>query len=371
MRRWFDSGRAWTRFTVIVMGAPALTATLLATACGGDEKGVSRRQDEAIASVSLETASSQEWPETLEATAGLQPFRRAMPGTVLMGRIDQVLHHEGDRVKSGEVLARVESRDVAARLAQAEAGASAARAQEENARRTRDRIRRLFERQAASQKNLDDADAGYEAAAAGLKAAEEGVAAAKVMVGYSQIVAPFAGMVTEKRVETGDTASPGVPLFTLEDTAKMKLDAAVPESWLRRLKPGDPVEVSVEAAGAGVRSGTISEILPAVDPRSRTGSVRVILDNDDGALRSGMFARLRIAGPAQQVVSVPQNALLRRGPLAGIFVVDEGGTARLRWVTVGSARDDRVEVLTGLEAGERLVAAPTASLKDGQKVQVN
>jgi len=357
-----------SRLAKLGVGSLLLTALMLSvTGCGGGK--VSQVREQAKVGVSLERASEVPWSEAMEATAGLQPLRRAAPGTVLMGRVSEVLHQEGDRVKAGEILARVESRDVQARLAQAQAAVSAARAQETNARLTLERIQRLHERNATSQKSLDDASAGYEAAAAGMKAAEEGVAAATVMVGYSIITAPFAGVVAKRQVEVGDTASPGMPLFVVEETRKMKLEAAVPESWLARLAVGDEVEVEVESAAGGTRRGSVAEILPSVDPQTRTVMVRVLLENDDNALRSGMFARLRIGAGSRAALLVPESSLVRRGPLTGIFVVNPEGVAHLRWITVGEARDGRVEVLTGLKTGEGYVAAPAPELADGMQVE--
>jgi RND family efflux transporter MFP subunit len=357
-----------SRLAKIGVGSLLLTALMLSvTGCGGEK--VSQVREQAKVGVSLERASEVPWSEAMEATAGLQPLRRAAPGTVLMGRVSEVLHQEGDRVKAGEILARVESRDVQARLAQAQAAVSAARAQETNARLTLERIQRLHERNATSQKSLDDASAGYEAAAAGMKAAEEGVAAATVMVGYSIITAPFAGVVAKRQVEVGDTASPGMPLFVVEETRKMKLEASVPESWLARLAVGDEVEVEVESAAGGTRRGSVAEILPSVDPQTRTVMVRVLLENDDSALRSGMFARLRIGAGSRAALLVPESSLVRRGPLTGIFVVNPEGVAHLRWITVGEARDGRVEVLTGLKTGEGYVAAPAPELADGMQVE--
>lgn len=308
------------------------------------------------------------WTRDLEVSAGVQPFRRATPGTVLMGRVERILLREGDMAKSGETLARIESRDVSARLAQAEAAVTAARAQEENARLMKERMERLYEKQAATKKNLDDATAGYEAAAAGLRAAEEGVKAARVYVGYSLVTAPFAGVITERHIEVGDMAAPGMPLFVIEDTSRMKVEAAVPESIVPRLSPGLPVEV--EVSGAGRRDGTIREVLPAGDPRSRTFTVRVVLDNPDGALRSGAFARLTLRGEETTVLAVPETALVSRGPLTGVFVVGGDGRVRLRWITIGERRDGHAEVLTGLDTGERIVTQPPPGLEDGRLVEV-
>jgi RND family efflux transporter MFP subunit len=283
--------------------------------------------------------------------------------------VDRVLRREGDRVRSGEVLARVESREVTARLEQAEASVAAASAMERNARLMKERMGRLLAKQAATQKNLDDATAGYEAAAASLKAAEEGVRTARMYVAYSAVAAPFDGVVVERRVEEGDTAAPGMPLFVVEDTSRMKVEAQVPETALVGRRIGDPVEIEVDAAGGGVRRATLSEILPTADPRSRTRAVRALLDNSDGALRSGMFARMRLSGEEGKAVAVPETALVRRGPLTGVFVVDPREVARLRWVTLGEARDGRAEILTGLSAGERIVTEPPAGLEDGRRIE--
>jgi RND family efflux transporter MFP subunit len=360
-------GRHWLAESLILL------ASLGGLACGAGAKRTAREAAPAIA-VSLETAAEIPWADGIPVTAGLLPFRRALPGTILMGRVEEVLHREGDRVRSGEVLARVESRDMAARLAQAEAAVAAAKAQEENARLSRERMDRLQSRQAASRKNVEDATSGYEAAAAGLHAAEEGVKAARVAYGYTQVTAPFAGVVTERRVEAGDTAAPGMPLFVLEDTSKMKVEASVAESSLAGLAVGQPVEVSVDASAGGPRKGVLSEILPAGDPRSRTFTVRVVLDNRDGALRSGMFARLLIEKGSRNALAVPESSLVRQGPLTGLFVADsrnEGGSlARLRWITAGETREGRVEILTGLSAGERFVLSPPPALEDGGKIEV-
>ena len=346
-----------------------IAASLLAAACAGGHEAA---RPDAGPPVAAKVAAVEEvaWATPLTVTAGVSPLRRAMPGTILMGRVDQILRREGDRVRAGEPLARIESREVSARLAQAEANVAAASAMETNARLMKERMERLLAKQAATRKNVEDATAGYDAAAANLAAAKEGVAAARMYVAYSEVAAPFAGVVVERRVEVGDTAAPGMPLFVVDDTSKMKIEAQVPESALRGVAAGDPVEVEVDSAGGGTRSGTVSEVLPAADPRSRSFTVRAVLDNADGALRPGMFARLRLGGKGRKAVVVPESAAVRRGPLTGVFTVDGKGIARLRWISLGEARDGRVEVLSGLSAGERIVTEPPAALEDGRRVEV-
>lgn len=346
-------------------------AILLSPGCGGGHERATREEGPPV-SAPIGTAAEAPWTAGLEVTASVEPFRRATPGTVLMGRVDAILKKEGDRVRAGDALARIASVDVAARRAQAEAAVAAASAMEENARLTRERVERLHARSAASDKNLEDAVAGHEAAQAQLRAAQEGVRAAGVYVDYAVVKAPFDGVVTHRNIETGDMAAPGLPLFTVEDLSKMKVESQVAESDAAGLRAGAPVEVVISALDGATFPGIIDEILPAADARSRTFLVRVVLDNTDGRLRPGTFARLLFprTGSASPV-AVPESALVRRGPLTGVFTVDDGGRARLRWITVGSARGGAVEVLTGLGAGERIVTMPPAGLEDGRLVEAS
>ena len=346
----------------------AMAALLAAPACAA-RPGAARPEAAPPIPVAVETVEDRPWTDGLEATGSVESARRASPGTILAGRVTRIAKHEGDRVRAGDVLARVESADVAARVAQAEAAVVAARVGEDNARRMRERMERLVPCQAASPKNLEDAIAGHEAARASLHAAEEGVRAARVTLGYGQVTAPFDGVVVTRLVEEGDTAIPGMPMFVVEDTARMKIQAALPESVAREVRPGAVVTIVVDALGPTIRSATLAEILPSSDPATRTVIARVLLDNPGGALRPGMFARLRFAGRGRNAVSVSDRAIVRRGPLAGVFVVDAHGFARLRFITVGESRDGRVEALTGLEPGERVVAEPPAELADGRRVE--
>ena len=352
-------------------GSMAITSVVvLAAGCGASPPAERTRADAAPIPVAVETAQLASWTSAHVVSGSVEPFRRATPGTILTGRVARIQRREGDRVAAGAVIAEIDSQDVTARRAQAVASLAAAGAGEENARVTRERLERLLERNAASRQSVDDAMAGWKAAVAGREAAEQAVRAADSALSYAQVRAPFAGVVTQRHVEVGDLAAPGMPLFVIEDLSRVKIEARVPESAVAALHPGVPVNVVVDAAGATPRAGTIAEILPAADPGSRTFLVRVVLDNADRSLRAGMFARLSLPGTARQAVAAPESALVRRGGLTGLYVVDGSGVARLRWVGAGATRDGRVEILTGVEPGERLVTSPPALLADGRRVQV-
>ena len=361
------SDRQTRRFTGVAIMILAAGLIGGATGCGGHEPGHVAVEERTPLAVTASAATAEEWSDGIAISAGVQPFQRATPSTVLMGRVDRILRKEGERVRKGEVLARIDSRDVSARVAQAEAAVAAARAMEQNAKLMKERMERLQARNAATQKDLDDATAGYEAAGANLRAAEEGVKAAQSYLAYSEIKAPFAGVVAERMIEVGDMAAPGRPLFVIEDTSMVKIEGQVPESAAADLALGDHVEVEI---GGESFDAELTELLPAADPRSRTFTARALVDNPDGQLRSGMFARLRLGGKSRPVVTAPADSIVSRGPLTGIFVVADDSTARLRWVTLGRTRDGMIEVLTGLQAGERVVLEPEAALEDGRPVEV-
>jgi RND family efflux transporter MFP subunit len=160
-----------------------------------------------------------------------------------------------------------------------------------------------------------------------------------------------------------------MPMFVVVDTTRMKLEAALPESSARALVPGNRVAVVVDGTDGASRDATLAEILPAADPATRTVTARVLLDNPDGALRPGMFARVRFPGDGPATVFLPATAIVRRGPLTGVFVIDDN-VAHLRWITLGASRDGRVEAASGLVAGERIVTAPTDELADGRRVEI-
>lgn len=315
--------------------------------------------------VAAETAT----PDFITATGAVAPISRVSPGTKIMGRVDKVLVGEGDRVRAGQTLAILDSRDLQAVASQAEAGVRMAEANLENARAMHRRMVTLHERGSATDKNLEDAATGLHLAEAGVDQANANLAAARVMVGYAEIKSPVAGFVTEKRTEAGDMAAPGAPLFTVEDVSEVKIVAAAPEAGVVGLRAGQPAKVHVDVLDEDF-DATVHRVVTAGDPMSRTFQVELLLPNPDGRLKSGMFARVRFEHGARRALLAPKSALVSRGELRGLFVVGPDGVARLRWVRLGREQDQQVEVISGLAAGERFVPAPPPSLADGAPVTV-
>jgi RND family efflux transporter MFP subunit len=167
-------------------------------------------------------------------------------------------------------------------------------------------------------------------------------------------------------VEPGDLAVPGQTLLVLDDPRAYRFEAEVGESAVGRVRLRQTVPVVLDAL-ARTLEGRVAEIVPAADPTSRTVTVKVDLPADP-ELRSGLFGRARFPAGERQALLVPGTALVERGQLTGVYVVDTQGIAQLRLVTAGARREDRVEILSGLRAGERIVVEGAERVSDGVRV---
>ncbi len=339
--------------------------------CGTAEPPPAAGPQAAAVAVATRVAAYRRVAEPVRVTAAIEPSRRVMPGSKILGRVDAVPVSEGQRVEAGQLLARLESRDLEAAVDQTRAAVASAQAQLVNARAQHERMVELQGRGSATTKNLEDATAGFQMAEAGVDQARANLAAARVNLSYARVVSPLDGWLVAKQIEEGDMVSPGRPLFTVEDLDPVKVVAEVPETEISGLAPGDPAVVEVTAVGFR-QAGEISRIVPAGDARSRTFRCEIVLANPQGVLKSGMFARVAFqpasATSAREALLVPAGAIVRRGQLEGLYVVEDAH-ARLRWVRTGARGDGEVEVLSGLSPGDRYVVEPPAGLADGVAVE--
>jgi RND family efflux transporter MFP subunit len=361
-----------------LVAALAVAGGLLAlTGCSPEPAAPPALEETAPLPVAVATAAYGGLARTVTATGTVEASRSVRPGTKILGRVDAVPVEEGQRVAAGQLLARLESRDLEASMRQARAAVASAEAQLENARAQYERMTELVGRGSATRKNLEDATSAFHMAEAGLEQAQANVSAASVALGYAEVRSPFDGWLVEKGIEEGDMVQPGAPLFTVDDLDPVKVVADVPETDAQGFAPGAPAGIEVPSVGFRA-DGVLDRIVPSADRGSRTFRFEIVQPNPDGVLKSGMFARVALAragaGEAsRQALLVPRSALAQRGQLEGLFVVDASGDpprARLRWVRLGEELGERVEVLSGLSEGERYVVDPPAGLVDGSPVRV-
>ncbi len=356
------------------------------------ENAVAASQPIAVSAV---TASTETWPSIYEATGTVRARTSAVISARLMGYVREVKVQAGDRVREGQLLVRLDTRDLdvssrraeAAReevrtsLPEADSAVTAAKANFDLVQVTFGRMQDLFQKKSISNQEFDEAAAKLKAAQAAYQMAqarraqldsrlaqsEQEVHSTEVTRSYADVLAPFSGVIIAKSAEPGSLALPGSPLFTMEREGAYRLEASVEESRLASIRVGQPVSVTLDSVSRTL-DARISEIVPAVDAASRAYTVKIDLPVIP-ALRSGVFGRAAFPLGGRSLLAIPAAAVSEHGQLQSVFVADNG-IARTRMITTGQKVKDRIEVLSGIAAGEKVIFPIPQSLSDGTSVEV-
>lgn len=346
-----------------------------------NERRVASAPPETVSNVSVIIAQKTTVPDWLEAVGTVRAAQTSQVASQVMGNIVEIRAHEGDRVQSAQVLAILDdaqSRSAAdqatAALTSAEKDLSAAESDLTLAGTTLKRYQQLYEKKSVSPQEFDEIKARYQSAEArrdmaraGQAQANAALAQTRTSLGYTRLRAPFAGVVTEKKADAGMLASPGMAIFTIEDTRSYRLEVTVDESELRRVHIGQVSPVMIDALENVQLSGKVVQIVPAAEAASRSFLVKVEL-LADARLRSGLFGRARFPRGERTALLIPRTSLVERGQLQGVYVLDANQIAGLRYVTLGKSAGEQVEVLSGLQDGEKFVAAPGDHELSGKRI---
>jgi RND family efflux transporter MFP subunit len=318
----------------------------------------------------------------LEAVGTIRAAQTSQLASQTIGNIVELRVHEGDRVQRGQVLAIIDDAQPRAAVDRATAAESAAQqelaASDSDlvlAQSTLTRYQALYDRKSVSPQEFDEVKARYQAALAHRDMTRAGQAQAKAALeqartsfSYTRILAPFDGVITEKKADPGMLASPGLPVFAIEGVGHYRLEAAVNESDLRYVKMGEQVPVVVDALETSQQKGRVVQIVPVADSGSRSFLVKIELPADL-RLRSGLFGRAQFSRGNRSSLLIPHTAVVERGQLQGVYVLDQNRIANLRYVTLGKSAGSVVEVLAGLQEGERLVAKPGELDLGGKRIE--
>ncbi len=286
-----------------------------------------------------------------------------VPGAIVALRVKV-----GDTVKAGQELLRIDARAAQQNVAGSAAQVEAAQASLNVAATEYERQKQLFAKNYISQGALDRAEAQHRAAQAQVNALQAQTRAAQTQSGFFVLNAPYGGVVSEVPVTLGDMAMPGRPLITLHDPSALRVTAAVPQTLLAGLNPqGVRFEVPGLSGLQGPQAATQVQLLPTVDAATHTAQLRVALPANLPGAAPGMFARVWLpasGGAAQtQRLFVPASAVVRRGELSAVYVVDDKGAPRLRQVRLGTPSGERVEVLSGVGAGDKVATDPQTAAR--------
>ncbi len=294
----------------------------------------------------------------VEAT--IEAVHQATLAAQVAGRVIDLRVDAGDRVSAGDLLLRLDAAEATQAVAGAQAGVAQAEAGRIKARADFERARSLYERKFVSQSALDQARTALDAADAQLRAAQAGRGQAGTVQGYTQITAPFSGVVSARHVEPGEMAQPGKALLTIHDPASLRAVAAVSQQRIAALGTGAlRARVELPDSGRWVDATAVT-VLPAADARTHTVEVRVALPAGTEGVVPGSFARVHFDGAERRRLVVPGAAVVRRGELTAVYVADEQGSFSLRQVRLGEAveAEGGVEVLAGLRSGETIALDP-------------
>jgi RND family efflux transporter MFP subunit len=335
------------RKRVLIGGAVFLTLWMV----GCDKPSVS---PEILAPpLAVEVGSSGIGGDGVEEVPGtVRPILYSQIASKLTGVLLEVKADVGMQVKAGQVVARIDEREIQARL-------SAAQAVLTQVEGEKIRYTKLLSDRVITQQEFDGVRSRYEQARAAYTEAAS-------QLDDATIRAPFDGVVTRKWVERGDMAAPGKMLFDMESPAAWRLEAQFPESLAGSVQLNDRMPVSIDAAQLELE-GVVSEIAPSSDSATHTFTVKLNLPSSSG-IRSGQFGRVRVKSGGAASLAIPSTAILKRGQMEMVFVA-EGGQARMRLVRTGKVQGTSTEILSGLDAGEKILLAPPADLVDGQAIQ--
>jgi RND family efflux transporter MFP subunit len=194
------------------------------------------------------------------------------------------------------------------------------------------------------------------------------LAQARIGLEYTRIRAPFDGVVTERKLDPGAMASPGLPILSVEDISRYRLEATVNENDLHYIHLGQPVPVFIDTLGGSELKGRVAQIVPGADPASRSFLIKIDLPGQR-QVRSGLFGQAQFSRGEKQCLTVPQTAVIQRGQLQGAYVLNETNLAALRYVTLGKPAGMQVEILAGLQDGERIVSNPGELELSGKRIE--
>ena len=368
-----------TRMRMAGAVAIALAAVSMA-ACGGSgsvaapagetEAPAAGRAAPAVPQVTVAAPAEASIEATYEASGSCIPFDEAEIAAEGAGPVTAVRIDEGSRVAQGQVVVALDQAKAELAVKQAEAMLVQAKANFERSKSDLTRKQTLLNDKTVAPSVYDAFKAQYDAAAAGVDAADSALQMAKRRLADMQIVAPFAGVVRDKRVSVGQYVREGDTLFVLMRVDPLKLQFDVPEKYAERLAAGQRVSATVAALPGQTFTGAILTVFPSVAVQTRTIRVEANLPNPGYRLKPGFFAMVRV--PLTRLpgsLVVPRSALVRREGIESVFVV-KGDRAELVRIETGAETADRVEVVSGLSTGDQVVVGGAETLKPGDRVQV-
>jgi len=342
------------------------------TSCGSDSKTTVEDSSSAIPVKIIPVTANTDNP-FVTASGKIQASNSANLSTRMMGFVNKIHVKVGDKVTKGQLLLSINDNDLKAKLAQVNASIIESSVAFKNAKKDYLRFKNLFLDNSASQKELDDMSAHFEMAKARLESANQMKNEINAQFAYVNIRAPFNGIVTNKFIEQGDMANPGMPLIAVETPGSFEVVAMVPESEISQIKNNTIVNVLVKSLNETLK-GKVSEVSASAKNTGGQYLVKIALDKTDKHILSGMFVTVQFpvekTKTTPNVVLVSTGALVHKGQLTGVYTVSQNNTALLRWLRLGRVFGEKTEVLSGLNKDENYIISAKGKLYNGAPITI-
>jgi RND family efflux transporter MFP subunit len=342
------------------MAAMILLAFMTAGCKGKQKEEVAKRHE--ITGVTASPVSLSTVDEVYEVTGTVRANSTSIVASRVMGVVTSIPVREGDTVKAGQVLLIIDDRDAAQRARAANMAVESASLSKSLAEKTWQRYKNLYDEKALSRQEMDQMDTQKKVADAEYERIKSMADEARTYLSFARVTAPISGRITEKRIDAGSMASPGMPLLVIEGGGSSYIEVSIDAGLGAKIKTGMVVEAIVETMDRPL-PGMIREVFPSVDPLSRTFTVKVEIRN--ASLRSGLFARVRIPVGKRETILVPEQSIVQKGQLTGVYVIDGQGIVTYRLVRKGNASAGGIEILSGLTVNDRIITTGIEKVIDG------
>lgn len=342
-----------------LLAALVLFSGLIAACKGKTQEETVKRP--AVDGVTVTAITSSIVDEIYETTGTVRSDRISQVASRAMGVVISLLVQEGDIVKTGQLLLTLDDRDAAQRLQAATMALESAKQNKMLMETTWQRYKNLYDEKALSRQEMDQIETQKKVAQAEYERTKALAGEAGTYHSFTRVKAPVSGMVSQKRIDVGSMANPGMPLLSIEESGSSYVEAAVDERLRHKIKPGMDAEILPDAGRR--QRGTIRQVLPSIDSLSRTFIVKIGFKEMPS--RSGLFVRVRIPVGKKEIILVPEKAIVQKGQLTGVYLVDDRGVITYRLIRTGMTYADGMEIISGLSIRDRVITEGIERAKDG------
>lgn len=352
-------------FQPATLGMVLLVSLLPLTACDKHDQQ-SASQPARNVTAQLHTVAYEDVTESYTTSGTFISDERVEIASRISGFIRELPVREGQQVKKGQAIVTIDPTEVQTSISEAEARLAQANRRATEAEAEYQRHKNLFEQKLVAEQLFRKVELQYQLAQEDLRVAQGALSQARSQLMYARITSPVTGVVVERFKQGGDLTTPGATILVVEDPARIVLRTYINETYVQYIKAGDAVGVSLDKQKSQLK-GIVTHVVPSADPATHSYMVKIVVE-DISQVRVGMFARIEFDMGHKQVITVPERAISMRADIPGVYVVDEQGVAHFRMIRTARQFDDRIEVISGINTGDRIVVSAEPAVRTGDKV---